>query len=64
MIIEITLVIVYKEKLGDHFWILMTDIFVMLTEMYFIKIYRKRMIDLEMDYNVIVPGKIFFVNQS
>lgn len=26
--------------------------------------YRKRMIDLEMDYNVIIPGKIMFVNQS
>jgi ABC-type cobalt transport system substrate-binding protein len=26
--------------------------------------YRKRMMDLEMDYNIIVPGKIIFVNQS
>lgn len=26
--------------------------------------YRKRMIDLEMDYNVVIPGKIMFVNQS
>ena len=26
--------------------------------------YRKRMMDLEMDYNIVIPGKIFFVNQS
>ena len=26
--------------------------------------YRKRMMDLEMDYNIVTPGKILFVNQS
>lgn len=26
--------------------------------------YRKRMMDLEMDYNIAIPGKILFVNQS
>ena len=26
--------------------------------------YRKRMMDLEMDYNIVIPGKIIFVNQS
>ena len=26
--------------------------------------YRKKMMDLEMDYNIVVPGKIIFVNQS
>lgn len=36
----------------------------MIMEMVFLKMYRKRMMDLEMDYNVVVPGKIFFVNQS
>jgi hypothetical protein len=36
----------------------------MIIEMIFLKLYRKRMVDLEMDYNVIIPGKIFFVNQS
>ncbi len=64
MIAEIVLVIAYQGALWDHFWILMTDIFVMITEIYFLKVYRKRMIDLEMDYNIIVPWKIFFVNQS
>jgi hypothetical protein len=36
----------------------------MIIEMVFLKMYRKRMMDLEMDYNIVVPGKIFFVNQS
>lgn len=36
----------------------------MIMEIVFLKMYRKRMMDLEMDYNVIVPGKIYFVNQS
>jgi hypothetical protein len=36
----------------------------MVMEMVFLKMYRKRMMDLEMDYNIVVPGKIFFVNQS
>ncbi len=26
--------------------------------------YRKNMMDLEMDYNIVIPGKIMFVNQS
>ncbi len=64
MITEIVLIIAYQGALWDHFWILMTDIFVMITEIYFLKVYRKRMIYLEMDYNIIVPWKIFFVNQS
>ena len=33
-------------------------------EITFLRDFRKRMIDLEMDYNVVVAGKIFFVNQS
>lgn len=32
--------------------------------MVLLKSYRKKMLDLEMDYNIVVPGKIFFVNQS
>lgn len=36
----------------------------MIIELMFLKMYRKRMMDLEMDYNVVVPGKIYFVNQS
>lgn len=36
----------------------------MIIELVFLKMYRKRMMDLEMDYNVVVPGKIYFVNQT
>ena len=36
----------------------------MIIEIILLKIYRNGMIDLEMDYNVIIPGKIYFVNQS
>lgn len=64
MIWEIVLIILYQEQLGSHFWILTTDTLVMIMEIVFLKMYRKRMMDLEMDYNVIVPGKIYFVNQS
>lgn len=64
MIGEIILVILFQKQLWDHFWILTTDLLVMIMEIVFLKMYRKRMMDLEMDYNVIVPGKIYFVNQS
>lgn len=61
---EIILVILYQKQLWDHFWILTVDTIVMIMEIVFLKMYRKRMMDLEMDYNVIVPWKIYFVNQS
>lgn len=61
---EIVLMILYRSHLGEHMWVLTTDIFVMLMAILFLKMYRKRMMDLEMDYNIVVPGKIFFVNQS
>jgi hypothetical protein len=64
MISEIVLVILFQSQLGDHFWILITDTLVMIMEIMFLKMYRKRMMDLEMDYNVVVPGKIYFVNQT
>lgn len=64
MIGEIGLVVLFQNQLGDHFWILTTDTLVMIIEIVFLKMYRKRMMDLEMDYNVVVPGKIYFVNQS
>ena len=61
---EIVLLLLYGKQVGEHFWILATDTFVILLEVFFLRHFRKRMMDLEMDYNVIVPGKIFFVNQS
>lgn len=65
IIAEIALILVIGfDNISDHIWILLTDTFVMITEIAFLKKYRKRMMDLEMDYNIIVPGKVFFVNQS
>lgn len=61
---EIALVILYQEQLWSHFWILAGDTIVMIVEIIFLKMYRKRMMDLEMDYNIIVPGKVYFINQS
>lgn len=43
---------------------LATDTLIMIMEIVFLSMFRKRMMDLEMDYNIIVPGKVFFVNQS
>ena len=64
LIIEAILVILYGKQIGWHFWILATDTLVILIEIGLLRKYRKRMMDLEMDYNIVVPGKIFFVNQS
>lgn len=64
IIAEIVLLLLYGKKVGEHFWILATDTFVIIIEIYFLSYFRKRMMDLEMDYNIVVPGKIFFVNQS
>ena len=61
---EIVLLLLYGKGIGEHFWILATDTFVILLEIFFLRHFRRRMMDLEMDYNIIVPGKIFFVNQS
>ena len=44
--------------------IIFVDIGLFLLQWILLSRYRKRMIDLEMDYNVIIPGKIMFVNQS
>lgn len=64
IIVEIALIFLYRSRLGDHFWILATDVLIISLEVVFLKMYRKRMMDLEMDYNIVVPGKIYFVNQS
>lgn len=58
------MVSLYGKQIGWHFWVLATDALVILMEIGLLRKYRKRMMDLEMDYNVIVPGKIFFINQS
>lgn len=62
--LEISLVLLYGNRIDSHFWILAMDTFVIILEIAFLKQFRKRMMDLEMDYNVVVESKIFFVNQS
>ena len=64
LLIEIGWVLLYGKRIGGNFWILVTDMLVIFIEIILLRAYRKRMMDLEMDYNIIVPGKIFFVNQS
>lgn len=62
--IELILVLTYGKQIGEHFWILTIDTLVIIIELWLLRQYRKRMMDLEMDYNVLVQWKIFFVNQS
>lgn len=64
IVAELILLLLYGKRVGAHFWILATDTLVIILEITFLKYFRKRMMDLEMDYNVVVPGKIFFVNQT
>ncbi len=64
ILVEIFFMIYLPSRLGQYFWILATDILIIMLEIVFLRMYRKRMMDLEMDYNIIVPGKIYFVNQS
>lgn len=64
LVIEGVLVIVYGKQLGSHSSILAVDIVVIIVEIWLLRQYRKKMMDLEMDYNIFVPWKIFFVNQS
>lgn len=40
------------------------NIFLLLTQIYLSKKFKKRMIDLEMDFSIVVPWKIIFYNQS
>ena len=50
-------------KINWGIWIL-ADGFLLFTQWILLGKYRKKMIDLEMDYNIVVPWKIIFVNQS
>ncbi len=64
LLLEIYFIVSMQSAIGANFWILTTDILIILLEIIFLKMYRKRMMDLEMDYNIVVPGKMYFVNQS
>lgn len=45
-------------------FLIIIDFLVIFGEIHFLRQFRKRMMDMEMDFNIIVHGKIFFVNQS
>ena len=64
IIAEIIFMFLFSEELGEHMWVLSTDLLVMFLGIVFLRTFRKKMIDLEMDFNIVVPGKIFFVNQT
>lgn len=50
-----------RESWSMIIWI---DILLLFLQWFLLGRYRKKMIDLEMDYNIVIPGKIMFVNQS
>lgn len=50
-----------KESWSMVIWV---DILLLFLQWILLGRYRKRMMDLEMDYNIVIPGKIMFVNQS
>lgn len=62
--LELVLVFTHRARLDEHVLVVMADFIIILIEMYYLQYYRKRMMDLEMDFNVVVQGKIFFVNQT
>ncbi len=64
LVAELLLVFLFREQLWNHFWVLTTDTLIIIGEIIFLWMFRKRMMDLEMDYNVVVPWKVYFVNQS
>ena len=40
------------------------DIFLLGLQIYVMWLYKKKMIDIEMDYSIVVPGTIYFINQT
>lgn len=54
----------YEENTTFFFLFGIIDIAFLFLQSLLIQKYRKKMIDLEMDFNVVIPWKIFFVNQS
>lgn len=50
-----------RESWSTIIWL---DIWLLFLQWILLGKYRKKMIDMEMDYNIVIPGKIMFVNQS
>ena len=64
VILEFIFIVSNFSRFNEHLLILGLDFFIVLAEIYYLSRYRKRMMDLEMDFNVVVQGKIFFINQK
>lgn len=64
MILEIIFIITNLKHLNEHLFLLAIDFIIIIVEIHYLRKFRKRMMDLEMDFNIIVQGKIFFVNQT
>lgn len=45
-------------------WFTILDVWLLIAQLYLMRKYRRTMINLEMDFNVVLPGRIIFVNQS
>lgn len=63
VILEFIFIASNFSRFNEHLLILGIDFFIIIAEIYCLSRYRKRMMDLEMDFNVVVQGKIFFINQ-
>lgn len=64
IIIAEVVLIFTSPKVSTYFGYFIIDIIMMIIEIGLLRKYRKKMMDLEMDYNIFVPWKIFFINQS
>lgn len=69
---QIIILMLIVSNVYFYFWykniwsvtVVMVDIILLVFQWVFLKMYRKRMIDLEMDYTIVSPGKVTFINQS
>lgn len=66
VIVEISFIFLHSNKIftNNHIWFLILDFVIIISQFTFLEQYRKKMIDAEMDFNIIVHGKIFLINQS
>lgn len=64
LVLEVIFIASHFQRFNGHIMILAIDFFVIIAEIHYLRRFRKRMMDLEMDFNVVVQGKIFFVNQT
>lgn len=54
----------FIEEVNWSILIAIVDIVLLWCQIYLMRVYRKKMIDLELDFNVVVPWKLYFFNQS